>query len=162
MKIIIRMAFLGALVSLAVILAKFDPKVLTPPQKGEKMSVENWIETNLANREATPLGFSEERPLWNVNHQVGWIRAKNTYGVTVMNIVVFEKGTTTEFIKGWPAKEFVSTKRQELGNMSPLLQGQRAAELQRFCLEMGIPVEVGSPGGAPSAGRDLDVPSPNE
>lgn len=139
MKQLFRMAMLGVIVGVVVLLAKFDPQAVVTSKRGQ--SVRSWMKANITNADAELIGFSETRTLWDRIYQVGWIRGKNAHGVTVVTNYVFEVTPDREILQGWSSREFVAGRQFELQGMAPSMQGQRAGELQRFCKEMGIPVE---------------------
>jgi hypothetical protein len=139
MKILFRMALLGIIVAAVVVLANIDPRAVAVTKR--QVDVKRWMHANIASSDVELVGFSEARKLWNANYQVGWIRGKNTFGVTVITHYIFELGAKEELMQGWPSRDFLDLKRLELNEMSPSMQGQRALELQRFCKEMGIPIE---------------------
>ncbi|RBP45441.1 hypothetical protein DES53_103441 [Roseimicrobium gellanilyticum] len=139
MKILFRMAMLGLIVAMVVLVAKTDPKAVVTNQRDK--AARRWIREHVPDKEVEVLGFSEERKLWDHTYLVGWARWKNASGVTVVSHHVFEVNGPTQMVNAWSAREFVATKKFELQVMPTALQGQRARELQTFCNEMGIPVE---------------------
>jgi hypothetical protein len=141
MKQLFRMAALGCLVLLVVMLAKLDPGAIVPNKRDQ--SLKRWMKIHVTDPKVEMLGFSESRMLWDRTFQVGWIRGKNPHDVTVMSIYVFEvtTGQVQEIVDGWSSRDFIALKQLELQGMSPNVKGQKAGELQRFCNEMGIPIE---------------------
>ena len=140
MKQLFRMAMLAAIVGVVVMLANVNPKSVTTAKRD--LSARNWIKARLPGTDAHILGFSEERELWDHSFLVGWVRGKNAHGVMVVTYYVFEMGSGQEVRNAWTAREFIALKELELRNAPSDQQGQRAGELQRFCDEMGIPIEL--------------------
>lgn len=141
MKQMFRMAVLGCLILLVVALAKLDPGAMVPDKRGK--SLKRWMKGHITDPKVEMMGFSESRMLWDRAYQVGWMRGKNSHDVTVMTIYVFEvtTGQVQEIVNGWSSRDFIAMKQVELQGMGATLQGQKAGELQRFCNEMGIPIE---------------------
>lgn len=141
MKQMFRMAVLGCLILLVVALAKLDPGAMVPDKRGQ--SLKRWMKGHITDPKVEMMGFSESRMLWDRAYQVGWMRGKNSHDVTVMTIYVFEvtTGQVQEIVNGWSSRDFIAMKQVELQGMGATLQGQKAGELQRFCNEMGIPIE---------------------
>lgn len=151
MKILFRMAMLGIIVAMFVFVTQIDPKAVV--DQGDKVAhlveakqrnqiFQQWLRDGLPDKDAELLGLSEERTLWERTYQVGWARWKNGAGVTVVTHHVFEVQDPTQPVNAWSARDFLGVKKFEIQNMSPSMQGQRARELQQFCIEMGIPIEA--------------------
>ncbi|MEZ0275350.1 MAG: hypothetical protein ACAH88_10635 [Roseimicrobium sp.] len=142
MKLLFRTVILGIIIAVLVVLSaipKPQPKAVRTNPRDEE--AKNWMQTNIVDRDAELLGFSETRKLWDGNFQVGWIRGQNPSGVTAVTHYVFEVGPEDELLRGWPSRDFLALKKLELNEMDSSIQGRRALELQRFCKEMGIPIE---------------------
>jgi hypothetical protein len=153
MKILFRMAMLGIIVAMLVFVTNVDPKDVVTTQRDKLTQLaeakqrdetfKQWIREHLPDKHAELLGLSEERTLWEHSYLVGWARWKNASGVTVVTHHVFEVQAPTQMVNAWSAREFLAMKKFEIQNMPPSMQGQRARELQQFCIEMGIPIEAG-------------------
>jgi hypothetical protein len=139
MKILFRMAMLGIIVAMVTFVAKVDPKAVVTNQRDK--AVKRYLRESLPDKNAELLGFSEERKLWDHTYLVGWARWKNLNGVTVVTHHVFEVDGPANMVSAWSAREFTAVKKFELLSMPTAIQAQRAKELQKFCEEMGIPIE---------------------
>ena len=142
MKHLFRLSMLGIIIAvLALLTAVPEPRPKPVRTKTRDQEAKSWMQNNVADQKAELLGFSETRKLWTGTFQVGWIRGKNPSGVTAVTHYVFEVGVEDELLRGWPSRDFLALKKLELNEMDSSLRGRRALELQRFCQEMGVPIE---------------------
>jgi hypothetical protein len=111
----------------------------TPEGQAVELQIEakRWMRGHLSDGEAELMGFGEPEVLWGDTYRIARVRGRNAFGGPVVNDFVLQT-SGQQVVYGWSLKDFIEVKKYELEKMPSEMRGQRAAELERACLALGI------------------------